>query len=210
MGGLLLELIDAAVGIGVHDAEAGGLRQGHVAHGDGAVRSHLLVIAEHGVVVHLVDVVAGEDQHVLGTITVDEGDVLADGVRRALVPLGLFAPCVGRKHLYAAVGAVQTPGLAVADVLVQLQGLVLGEDAYGGDTGIDAVGQREVNDPVFPAKGYGRLSRILRQHLQSAALAAGKQHGNAVFLFKLHFVSLSFLFLLGLRRVCLVGSRSSR
>ena len=62
----------------------------------------------------------------------------------------------------------------------------------------------------FPPKGYGRLRRILRQDLQAAALTAGKQHGNAVFLFKLHFVSLSFLFLLEPRRGDLVGSRISR
>ena len=190
---LFLKLVDAAVRVGVHDAEAGCLLQGDVANGDGAVRAALLMIAEHLGIVHLVDVVAGKDQHVFRTIAVDEGDVLADGVCGALVPLGFLASGIRRQDLHAAMGAVQAPGLAVADVLVELQRLILGEDAHGVDAGIDAVGQRKVYDPVFSAEGYSRLGRVLRQYLQSTALPAGQEHCDTVFLLKIHSVSLSFL-----------------
>ena len=49
------------------------------------------------------------------------------------------------------VGAVSYThlGRAVADVLVQLLGLILRCDANGIDVGVDAVGQREVHDTVF-------------------------------------------------------------
>ena len=51
------------------------------------------------------------------------------------------------------VGAVQIPGLSIAQIGIQLQGLILGQDAYGVDTGVDTVGQREVDDAVLPAEG---------------------------------------------------------
>ena len=81
---------------------------------------------------------------------------------------------------------VQAPGLAVADVLVQLQGLILGQDTHGIDPGVYAVTQGKVNDPVFAAEGDGGLGGLLRQNLQTAALAAGQKHGDYAFFLKIH------------------------
>mgnify|MGYP000456010182 CR=1 FL=1 len=76
----------------------------------------------------------------------------------------------------AAVQTVQVPGLAVADVLIQLLGLILRCDANGIDVGVDAVGQREVHDTVFAAKGHRRFCRFLCQRVQTRATSAGKDH----------------------------------
>ena len=54
------------------------------ADGDGTVGVALLVEAEHSGVVHFIDMVAGEDQHVVRVIAFDERDILIDGVGRAL------------------------------------------------------------------------------------------------------------------------------
>ena len=129
----------------------------------------------------------------LWIVALDELDVLVDGVGGALVPLGLLGARVGRQHLHAAVGAVQTPGLAVADVLVQLQGLVLGQNAHGVNAGVDAVGQGEVDDPVLPAEGNGRLGGVLRQDVQTGALATGQQHGDTALFLEVHDVRVSFV-----------------
>ena len=74
----------------------------------------------------------------------------------------------------AAVQTVQVPGLAVADVLIQLLGLILRCDANGIDVGVDAVGQREVHDTVFAAKGHRRFCRFLCQRVQTRATSAGR------------------------------------
>ena len=95
-------------------------------------------------------------------------------------------PLVGRQNLGAGMGLIQTPGLTVSDVLVELQGLVLGEDTYGVDTGIDAVGKGKINDAVLAAEGDGRLGGFLRQNLQTAALATGQQHSDYTFFLKIH------------------------
>ena len=185
--GLLLKLINGVVGVGIQDAEAAGFFQGHGAHGDGAGGTVLLVECHHLGVVHLIDMVAGQNHHILRVEAVDEVNVLIDGVGGALVPaLLLVMPLVGGQHLSTGVGLVQVPGLAVADVFIQLQRLILGEDAHGVNAGIDAVGQRKVNNAVFAAEGNGRLGGFFRQHIQSAALAAGQKHGNTAFFLKVH------------------------
>ena len=53
----------------------------------------------------------------------------------------------------ASVETVQIPGLAVADVFIQHQRLVLGQNSHGIYAGIDTVGEREINDTIFAPKG---------------------------------------------------------
>ena len=53
------------------------------------------------------------------------------------------------EDMYAAIGAVQVPGLARADVAVQLQRTVLGQNANCVDAGVDTVGQGKVDDAVL-------------------------------------------------------------
>ena len=68
--------------------------------GDGAVGAVLLVEAQHLGVVHLVDVVAGEDQHVVRVVPLDEVDVLVDGVGgAACTSRAPLAGLIGRQHM---------------------------------------------------------------------------------------------------------------
>ena len=186
---LLLKLVDLAVLVGVHNAEALGLLQSHLQHGDGAGGLGLLVLGHHVGVVHLIDVVAGEDDHIVRVVQVQEADVLIDGVGGALVPGALISlPHVGGQDVHAAVGPVQIPGLAGADVAVQLQGAVLGEHAHGVDAGVDAVGQGKVNDAVLPAEWDGGLGHLAGEGVEPAALSARQQHGHNFF-FHMSFTS---------------------
>ena len=115
LGGLLLELVNLVVGLHVQNAEALGLLHGDLQHRDSAGCPGLLMEGDHLGVVHLVDMVAGQDHDIFGIIHVQEADVLIDGVGRTLVPAALFALAqVGGEDMDAAVGPVQVPGLAVA------------------------------------------------------------------------------------------------
>ena len=86
MRGLFLEFRDRVVFVHVHDAKARRILPGHLHNGDGTVRARFFVVGEHLGVIHLVDVVAREDEHILGVVHVDKADVLEDGVGRALIP----------------------------------------------------------------------------------------------------------------------------
>ena len=74
-----------------------------------------------------------------GIITINEGNVLIDGVGGALVPVRSARLLIRRQNMDAAVQAVQIPGLAIADVLVEHKRLILGQDAHRINAGIDAV-----------------------------------------------------------------------
>src|SRR5699024_2806612 len=146
--GFFLEFVDAVILIGNHQAEAGRLAPGHFHNSHRELGVLLLVETQEVGVILLADLVAGQDDDVFGVIAVNERDILVDRVGRAFVPVGAGGLLVGRQHVYAAVQAVQVPGLAVADVLIQDQRLILGQDAHRINVGIDAVGEREVDDTV--------------------------------------------------------------
>ena len=92
--------------------------------------------------------------------------------------------------MYAAIGAVQVPGLARADVAVQLQRTVLGQNAHCVNAGVDTVGQGEIDDAVLAAKGHCRLCQGLcyraGQGVKPAALPSGQQHCHNFFLHLIH------------------------
>ena len=68
IGRLLDEVGDAARGVDRHDAEARRLHARHLDAADGDVGLRIDVLAQHQLVVHLVDVVAGEDDDVFGAV----------------------------------------------------------------------------------------------------------------------------------------------
>ena len=181
MGGLFLELRNGIPVIYIHNAEAACLLPGDLHNGDGTVGPGLLMAAEHPGVVHFIDMVAGEDGHIVRVIQVYEADILIDGIGGALVPPGPGIALIGGQDMYAAVHAVQLPGLAAADVAVQLQGTVLGQHTHGVNAGVGTVGQGKVDDAELPSKGDGRLGHIPGEDIEPAALAPGQQHGDTFF-----------------------------
>ena len=110
----------------------------------------------------------------------DGVDVLVDGVGGALVP-GLGDALHGGKDLdeFAEfVGDDRAP--ALADVAVEREGLVLGEDVDVAQVGVDAVGEGDVDDAVLAGEGNGRLGAIAGQGKESFAGTTGKQNTERI------------------------------
>ena len=180
---LLFKLVDVAVVAEVHDAEAGGLFHGDLQDRNGAGGVMGQVLTQHVGVVHLVDVVAGENQDVLGVVGFDEGHVLVDGVGGSGEPGTLFPGAqIGRENVNAAVRDVEIPGLAGADVAVKLERAVLGQDTDGVDAGIGAVGERKVDDAILSTEGDAGFCHILGQSIEARTLPAGEKHRNTALL----------------------------
>ncbi len=85
------------IAVHIHNSEAGhfigvdlNCRQGHI-------RSRIVVPVQHQAVVHLVDVISGENEHVFGLLRTDRVNVLVHRVCRALIPL-IAHPFHGRQH----------------------------------------------------------------------------------------------------------------
>ena len=69
------------------------------------------MVRNHGGVVHLVDVVARQHEHVLWPVMLDEVKVLEGGVGGTPVPVRVAASLVGLQEVNPAVHAIQVPGL---------------------------------------------------------------------------------------------------
>jgi hypothetical protein len=72
----------------MHDAETRRLHPRHFEAADCHVGLGVDVLLEHQLVIHLVDVVARQHDHVFGLIALDDVEVLVDGVGSAGIPLG--------------------------------------------------------------------------------------------------------------------------
>jgi hypothetical protein len=76
------------------------------------------MLLEHQPVIHLVNVVAGEDEHVLGLLGPDGIDILVNRVGRALVPLVADA-LHGREHFHELPHFASYDVPAFADVSIE-------------------------------------------------------------------------------------------
>ena len=131
-------------------------------------------------VVHLVDVIAREDEDEAGLLVLDEVGVLADGVGRALVPA---APelLLGRDLVDELVQARAEDVPARLQVVGKRVRLVLRQDVDPPEPGVDAVGQGEVDDPEDAAEGDRRLGPDVGQRTQALTLAPRHDERKGVF-----------------------------
>ena len=134
---------------------------------------------DEGAVVHLVDVIAGQDDHQLGVAVGDVLQVLQHRVSRAAVPLPRSAAAqVWLEQRHAAAAAVEVPGTPDADVVDQRARRVLGQDRDVGEARVDRVAEGEVDDPVLAAEGDPGLGADLRQDREPLTLATGEDQGQ--------------------------------
>ncbi len=124
---LFQERGDVQVFVHMQDTESRGLIYGDIERCNGKVRLVHAVIRHHLRDVHLVDMVASEDDRILGAGRLDEAQVLVDGVGRALIPLFAHTGRFGRDRIVKLTKAHPlAPG--VLDVFAERVGMILGQD----------------------------------------------------------------------------------
>ena len=130
---------------------------------------------EHGLVVHFVNMIGGQDQDMLGGFGKNALRILKDRVGGALVPA--FAHLLhGGNDLDIFVQFRRQNAPAVAHVTNQIERFVLREDKNTAHIGVDAVGKSEVDNAIRAAERDGGLSHIARQGIEPFARAAGEQN----------------------------------
>ena len=137
------------------------------------LRRHVLVEAEHLLVVHLVDVIAGEHDDVARVLANDRVEVLVDRVGRALIPV-LADALLRRQDLDELAELLRDDRPALADVAIERERLVLRRDEDVAESRVDAVAQDEIDDAVRPAEVHRRLGALARQRREPFAGAAGQ------------------------------------
>ena len=170
---------DAIVLVDRQHAEA---RRVLLRHFDGRQRHRraaLLVEAQHLRVVHFVDVIARQHDHVMRAFLNDRVEVLVDRVGGALIPV-LADALLRRQNFDELAELFRHDVPAHADVAVQRERLVLRRDEDAPQSRIDAVAQREIDDAVGPAEEHGGLRAVSREGVQALAGASRQQYDQRI------------------------------
>ena len=165
----LVRLVD------VHHAEAGGFHAWHFEASHRHFGLRVDVLLQHLLVVHLVDVVARQDDHVVRRIGLDDVDVLIHRVSGAEIPHILVDALGGRQHVEALVALRSQEVPAAAEVSDEAMGLVLRRDRDAADARIQRVGKREIDDAGLAAEIDGRFGAPIGE-FEEAGPAPSSQH----------------------------------
>ena len=162
----------------MHDAEGGGFADRDLEASHRHVGVLLDVLHQHRLVIHLVDVIAGQDDDVFRRVARDDVDVLEHRVGRPGIPGAVRHPLARGQDVEALVALEPEEIPAALQMADQAVRLVLGRDADAADAGIERVGQREIDDPGLAAEVDRGLGAPFGQFEQAAALAAGEHIGH--------------------------------
>ena len=138
------------------------------------------MLAQHQVIVHLVDVIARQDEHMARLLGADGINVLVHRVGGSHVPV-LADPLHGRQDLDELTQlAAHDVAPAFADVPIQREGFVLGKDVNAPQVGVDAIGESDVDDAIDAAEGDGRLGAVAGERVETFARSACQQDSKGV------------------------------
>src|SRR5260221_13990855 len=147
---------------------------------DRDVGGGILVLLKHAAIIHFVNVVAGEDDHVFGLLGTDGIDVLIYRVGGPHVPV-LADPLHGWQDFDELADFTAKNVPAFADLTIQRESLVLREDIDATQAGVDAVGKRDVDDAVDAAESHCRLGAVAGERIEALACAPGEQDSERIF-----------------------------
>ena len=164
----------------MHDAKAGGFHAGHFQTPDGHVGAGVHMLAEHDFVVHLVDMVARQDDDIAGAVILDNVHVLVHGIGRAGIPHVLGHALGGRQHVKALVTFLAQEVPAARQVTDKAVRLILRRHRNTANARIDGIGQSKVDDARLAAEIDGRLGAPVGQFHQPRAAATGQHIGHCL------------------------------
>ena len=137
------------------------------------------MVGEHARVIHFVDMVPGEDQHVFSVVAAQDVDVLVHRVGGAAVPVGGDA-LLRRQQFDELFEAAVEETPAALQVPDQALRLVLRANTDAPDAGIDAIGQGKIDDAELAAERHRRLGTPVGEFGQTRTAAAGENDGERV------------------------------
>ena len=118
------------------------------------------MVIQHHFIIHLIDVIAGQDQYILRMKRLHIVQILVDRIRSTRIPLAVIAFLVRRKNRDSSEITVQIPRNTNPDMRIQPQRLVLGQYPDSIDSRVDTVTERKVYNPIFASKSNCRLGHF--------------------------------------------------
>ncbi len=170
---------DLALVVEPEDAHLGGVGACHRLRGDRDVGAALDVRVDQLAEVHAIEMIAGEDQVVVGVVAGEVARRLPHGVGRALEPVRALRGLLRGEHLDEAVREDVEP-VGLRDVPVERRRVELRQHEDPLQAGVQAVADRDVDQPVLAADRHRRLRPHVRQRIQPGAAAAAQDQGQHV------------------------------
>ena len=127
----------------------------------------------HLCIVHSIKLIAREDQDVIDIRLLQIPKVLADRVRCALIPPFAIESLLSSQKLHET-AAIGIEGVGAANVPVEADRVKLGQHVHAIQSAIDAVRQRNINQPILASQRHRRLRTVLRQRIKSCAPSASQ------------------------------------
>ncbi len=166
-----LKADDAVLFVGDGDAQLVRFGLVNVDARNRQVRVLLNMSFDHFRVIHFVNVIASEDQHALGALALEIVNVLINRIGRAEVP-GRSGALLWRENVdeLAAFRIVEEFAPAKINMAVQRERFVLRQHVDVHAFGIEAVGEREIDDAVHAAEGDGGFGAVFCERIKAFAL----------------------------------------
>ena len=164
----------------MHDAEAAGFLHRHLHATDSDVRAAVDMLLEHQFIIHLVHMVARQDDHIFRRIAFDDVDILEDRVGRAFIPLAFRHALAGGQDVEAFIAFRAKEVPAALEMPDQRMRLVLGRNADAPDAAVERIGQGEIDDPGLAAEMHCGLCAPVGQFGKATAPAPGQYIGHGV------------------------------
>ena len=150
-------------------------------HRDGAhgnVRARLEVLAQDVPVVHPIELVAAQNDVVIDRTLEEVAQVLPDRVGSSLIPMRSLGSLLRRQDLDEARREI-VELVARVDMAVQRHAVELSEHVDAANARIEAIADRNINQPVLAAERHGRLRPFLCQREKPGAGSPSHDDGQS-------------------------------
>ena len=156
----LLEANDTLIGIDLHHSKFFCFVRADSQRTNRKVGLHILVILNHRMIIHFVDMIASQNDQVLGALFFDGVDILVNGVGRPLIPV-FIDPLLRWNNINKFIEfTAKEVSPTKVDMAIKTHGLVLRQDKHLAEAAIETIGEHEIDDAIVAAKRYGGLSPI--------------------------------------------------
>ena len=123
--------------------------------------------------IHAIQMIAREDQIVVRVVSAEMPRGLAHGVGRALKPVGAVGGLFGGEDLHESFREQIEP-VGLRDVSVERRGVELRQHENALEPRMEAVADRDIDQPIFAANRHGRLRTHVRERKQPRAASAAE------------------------------------
>ena len=125
------------------------------------LRARANVLMQQRAKIHPVKLIAAQDEVVIVGLLQEIAHVLPHGVGCSLIPLRAFGRLLRGEDIDKAAREI-VELVARLDVAMQRHAVELRQHIDRAQAGVEAIADRDIDQPIFPAQRHGRLGAVFR------------------------------------------------